>query len=142
LIALAPVLVVRQRAASVTTGRQAVVDLEYRWLASEDDPAALEPILADDFVHVLPSGFVTKAEQLQFMRRHPAASGGEKHFEALRVRVYGTAAIANGIVVATTPDGKAQKTIFTDVFACRQDGWQAVNAQERPLSRDRAARGR
>ena len=118
-----------------TAQQQAVIDLEHRWLASEDDPSALEPILADDFIHVLPSGLVTKAEQLQFMRQHPAPRGGERRFQDLRVRVYGTAAIANGIVTATSADGNVQKTIFTDVFAYRNGIWRAVNAQELPLAR-------
>ena len=69
---------------SVTAQQQAVIDLERRWLASEDDPSALESILADDFIHVLPSGTVTKAEQLQFMRLHPAARSGERRFRELR----------------------------------------------------------
>ena len=118
-----------------TAQQQAVIDLEHRWLASEDDPSALEPILADDFIHVLPSGLVTKAEQLQFMRQHPAPRGGERRFQDLRGRGYGTAAIANGIVTATSADGNVQKTIFTDVFAYRNGIWRAVNAQELPLAR-------
>lgn len=110
--------------------------LERHWLAVEDDPAALEPILADDFVHVLPVGFVSKREQLDFMRARPAPASerpAEKHFEDLRVRVYGTAGIATGTVVATMPDGTVRKTNFTDVFAYRQGKWRAVNAQETPV---------
>lgn len=111
--------------------------LERHWLAVEDDPAALEPILADDFVHVLPMGFISKREQLDFMRAHPVPASErptERHFEDLRVRVYGTAGIATGTVVATMPDGKVRKTNFTDVFAYREGKWRAVNAQETPLS--------
>jgi hypothetical protein len=118
-----------------TAQQRAIIDLEHRWLSSEDDPSALESILADDFVHVLASGPITKAEQLQFMREHPPARGAERHLQDLRVRIYGTAAVANGSVVATTQDGKIQKTIFTDVFAYRNGRWQAVNAQEQPLAR-------
>ena len=118
-----------------TSQQRAIIDLEHRWLSSEDDPSALESILADDFVHVLASGPITKAEQLQFMREHPPARGGERHFQDLRVRIYGTAAVVNGTVVATTQDGKIQKTIFSDVFAYRDGKWQAVNAQELPLAR-------
>jgi hypothetical protein len=110
-----------------------IESLERRWLASEDDPSALETILADDFIHVLPAGFVTKREQLDYMRGHPApAAGGSKRFEDLRVRVYCTAAVATGIVVATAADGHVRKTMFTDVFVYRDGRWQAVNAQELP----------
>ncbi len=109
-----------------------VRQLEQHWLDVENDPSALEPILADDFLHVLPVGMITKDEQLEFMRKHPAPQGGERHFEELRVRVYGTTAIANGVVVESH-DGAVLKTAFTDVFAYRNGRWQAVNAQELPL---------
>ena len=53
------------------------------------------------------------------------------------MRIYGTTAVANGIVAATLPDGRVQKTAFTDVFAFRGDRWQAVSAQELPLAPQR-----
>lgn len=109
-----------------------LLQLEKKWLDAEDDPGILESILADDFIHVLPAGFVTKKEQLEYLRRHPAAQKELKHFEDLRVRIFGTAAVVNGVVVATSADGKTRKTLFTDVFALRSGKWQAVNAQELP----------
>lgn len=113
--------------------QQTLLQLERRWLEKEDDPDALETILADDFVHVLSFGFVTKAEQLGYMRTHAAPERGAKHFEDLRVRIYGSAGVVTGIVVATRPDGRARKTGFTDVFAYRDGTWRAVNAQELPF---------
>jgi ketosteroid isomerase-like protein len=118
---------------SIRADRQrAVLELEQSWLAAENDPAALGSILADDFVHVLPFGFVRKAEQIEFLRSHPGARSERetRRFGDLRVRVYGDTAIANGIVLATGTDGKVRKTIFTDVFVYRRGAWQAVNAQE------------
>jgi hypothetical protein len=138
-IALALVLIAQSssapsRADANLSMRQAVEALERHWLDVENDPVALEEILADDFLHVLPIGVITKREQLDFMRSHPAPkTGGTKRFDDLRVRVFDTAAVATGIVVATTPDGKTQKTVFTDVFAYRNGKWLAVNAQETPL---------
>jgi hypothetical protein len=139
---LLTVLLVTPRAAGQTSTadtrpQQALEALERHWLAVEDDPSALETILADDFIHVLPMGFVTKREQIDFMRSHPAPKDGTaKRFENLRVRVYGTAGIATGAVIATRPDGTTQKTLFTDVFAFRDGRWQAVNAQELPAAGD------
>lgn len=116
--------------------RRALEALEQRWLEAEDDPAALETILADDFIHVLPAGFVTKREQIDFMRAHPAPKDGTtRRFDDLRVRLFGTAGVVTGAVVATRADGTAQKTLFTDVFAYRNGRWQAVNAQELPPGR-------
>ena len=122
--------------ANADAARRAVEALEHRWLASENDPAALDDILAGDFLHVVPQGIITKNEQLAFMRAHPAPNDGStRRFEQLQVRVFETAAIATGIVVATTPDGKTRRTAFTDVFAYRGGRWRAVNAQETPLTR-------
>jgi hypothetical protein len=113
---------------------RALRDLENHWLQVENDPDALESILADDFVHVLPVGFVTKAEQLRFMRQHPPPTVAEsRRFEDLRVRLFGDTGVVHGIVVATAKSGAVRKTIFTDIFAYRNGRWQAVSAQELPL---------
>jgi hypothetical protein len=112
---------------------QAIRDLEQRWLENEDDPNVLATILADDFVHALPIGFIGKQDQLNLLREHPQIFKGTKRFDQLRVRLYGSTAIANGIVVETQ-EGSAspRKTVFTDVFVRRHGTWQAVNAQEAP----------
>jgi len=110
---------------------QALLDLENRWLNSENDPEALEAILAPDFIHALPVGFATKGEHIDYVRhRMNHAPQPPKHFENVRVRVYGTVGIVNGIVVAEKENGTPKKTVFTDVFVLRDGRWQAVNAQE------------
>ena len=97
---------------------------------------ALESILAPDFLHVVPGEIITKEQQLQFLRQHPAGSQHpQKHFEDLHVRVYGEAGIVNGAVIETSEHGK-RKTLFTDVFAQRDGKWQAVSAQELPVTTD------
>jgi hypothetical protein len=120
--------------ASARSAEESVRNLEHQWLQNEGNAAVLDSILADDFIHVLPFGFVTKQEQLEFVRKHPRSGRERRRFEELRVRVYGNTAIANGIVDATEA-GTAQpkRTMFTDVFVLRQGKWQAVNAQELPL---------
>lgn len=116
--------------------KQELLSLENRWLQVEDDPAALEGILASDFLHVVPGAIITKDQHLQFLRKHPAgAQHPEKHFEDLHVRVYGEAGIVNGAVIETTGHDK-RKTLFTDVFAYRDGKWQAVSAQELPVTTD------
>ena len=109
-------------------------DLENRWLQVENDPDALESILAPDFLHVIPVGIITKEEQLAFMRKHPAPrQNAEKHFEDMHIRVYENLGIVNGMVVEAGP-GTNRKTLFTDVFVYRDGKWQAVNAQELPAA--------
>jgi hypothetical protein len=113
---------------------QQLLALENRWLQAEDDPVALEGILAPDFLHVVPGAIITKNQHLQFLREHPAGGRGpEKHFEDLHVRVYGQVGIVNGAVIQTTEHGE-RKTLFTDVFAYRDGKWQAVSAQELPVT--------
>jgi len=123
---------------SAEKAKQELLDLENHWLQVEGDPAALESILAPDFLHVVPAGIITKDEQLSFMRRHPAREQGSKHFENLHVRIYGNVGIVNGAVVALGKEGEksegAHTTLFTDVFAYRDGKWQAVNAQELPVA--------
>lgn len=116
------------------TSKQELLALERHWLQSETDPAALEGILAPDFLHVVSGSIITKDQQLRFLREHPADGRyGDKHFEDLHVRVYGNAGIVNGAVIAKTAHGEL-KTLFTDVFVHRNGKWQAVSAQELPVT--------
>jgi Domain of unknown function (DUF4440) len=112
--------------------RAALVALENEWLANEHNAAALERILASDFVHPLPTGeFITKAQHIAFSSAHPPPANRKQHLDQLRVRVYGDAGIVNGIVVTSDEAGReVDRTIFTDVFVKRDGRWQAVNAQE------------
>ena len=119
---------------SAEKSKQELLALENRWLQLEDDPVALEDILASDFLHVVPGAIITKNQHLQFLREHPA--GGkrpEKRLEDLHVRVYGEAGIVNGAVIETTDHGE-RKTLFTYVFAYRDGKWRAVSAQELPVA--------
>lgn len=108
-----------------------VVSLEHTWLASGDS-ATLERILAPDFLHPVFTGdIIDKAEHIAYVAAHPRPASVRTRFERLDVRLYGTTAIATGIVVATH-DGQAgaRRTVFTDVFVKRSGRWQAVSAQE------------
>jgi len=49
--------------------KQELLALENRWLQVEDDPVALEGILAPDFLHVVPGAIITKDQHLQFLRQ-------------------------------------------------------------------------
>ncbi|HET9784145.1 MAG TPA: nuclear transport factor 2 family protein [Terriglobales bacterium] len=111
----------------------AVMQVEQRWLAHEDDADVVGPILAPDFVHVLAQGMITRAQHLAYLRSHPPHSGARR-FEQLRVRVYGNTAVATGIVLTTLKQGAVRRSLFTDVFVRRQGKWQAVNAQETPAA--------
>lgn len=110
--------------------------VEKEWLAHEHEAAPLERILAPDFVHVLPTGqFITKAEHIGYVTGHPTPAGFAAHFERLEIRLVNGVAIATGIVAArdSTTGPTDRRTVFTDVFACRDARWQAVGAQETPI---------
>jgi hypothetical protein len=112
--------------------RQALIALENEWLSGEHDAAALERILAPDFVHPVVTGdFLTKAQHIYYSTKYGPPANLKNRFENLSVRVYGDVGVVNGIVVTSDEHGQdVDKTIFTDVFAYRDGRWQAVNAQE------------
>jgi hypothetical protein len=127
-----------QEPAATAATQKSVIRLEERWLANENSPTVLDEILADDFVHVLPEGMISKKEHIDFVRAHPFGPFAVHKFERLNVRVYGNVAVATGVVLAIPADkGTPYRTLFTDVFAFRNGGWQAVNAQETPALRQK-----
>lgn len=116
---------------SVGADSDAVVALEHTWLASGDS-ATLERILAPDFLHPVFTGdIIDKSEHIAFVAKHPRPAAVHTRFERLDVRLYGSTAIATGIVDAVQ-DGTAavRRTVFTDVFVKRDGRWRAVSAQE------------
>src|SRR5438552_17706655 len=87
--------------------RAALVALENEWLANEHNAAALERILASDFVHPLPTGdFITKAQHIQFASTHLPPPNRKRRFDQIQVRVYGDVGIADGIVLTTDEQGR------------------------------------
>ncbi len=110
--------------------------LEHEWLAAGDS-AHLEQILAPDFMHPVSTGdIIDKAEHIAFVVAHSSPASVHKRFERLDVRVYGTTAIATGIVDAQQDGAQGvRRTVFTDVFVKRAGRWQAVSAQETEVVR-------
>lgn len=115
----------------LNSSQKAIADVEERWLQHIDDPAVLQSILADDFVHVLPSGLITKQQHIDYVKAHPRSAQETRQFENLTVRVYEDTGIADGIVSVSNATG-THKSVFSDVFVKRNGQWQAVNAQETP----------
>jgi uncharacterized protein DUF4440 len=118
--------------------RQDLIASENTWLKGEHDAAVLDRILAPDFVHPVVTGdFLTKEQHIYYSSGHPPAANLQKHFDNLNVRIYGDVGIVNGIVITSDEHGKdVSRTIFTDVFVCRDGRWQAINAQENRVDSD------
>ena len=111
--------------AAALSARDTLVKLEDEWLHARD-AAALDRVVAADFIHVVPSGdFLTKAQHIAWFQSHPTGGNPKSHLENMNVRLYGGVAIVNGTVAA--PD---HRSVFTDVFVLRDGRWQAVSAQE------------
>ena len=117
--------------------RQALIALENDWLRSEHDTAALDSILASDFIHPVVTGdFLTRAQHIYYSRNHPPPANLKNHFGNLSVRIYDDVGIVNGMVVTTDEHGKdVSRTIFKDVFVYRDGRWQAINAQENKVEK-------
>jgi len=122
------------RAEEPAGAEQQVRAVEERWLSNESRPEVVQSILADDFIHVLPIGFIDKQEHLRYLVQHPQAFPGTRQFEELRIRIYGDTAVATGIVRTDLGSGSPKRTAFTDVFVRRKGKWLAVNAQELALN--------
>jgi ketosteroid isomerase-like protein len=120
--------------------RAAVAHVEEEWLRAlnEADVNAIAEVLADDFIRPAPDSgqFVNKTELLQFYRSHLSRQGpSQRRIEDMTVTVYGATALARGVVTTTDSRGRViRKLLFTDVFVKRAGKWQAVSAQENPVT--------
>ena len=104
---------------------QAVLKLTQEWLAAEErhDRAALEGIIADDFLGTGPGGnTVSKRDVIPL--EGTQAGGLSVTGQDIKVRVFGNAAVVSGRGVAKTQE-KAELR-FTVVFVKREDRWQMV----------------
>jgi hypothetical protein len=112
-----------------------IASIEEHWLHAIEsaDLAALDSILAEDFVRPAPSAgaFITKSELLDYFKSHRTSTPETRHIENLNVTLYGDTAIARGNVVIANPGSHViSRNLFTDVFVLRNGRWQAVSAQE------------
>ena len=96
------------------------------------DTAALEPMLADEFVYRTHFGVeADKASFLESIRSFPIEIISLRG-EELKVNVYGETAVLTGVQVAEArpPEGEAEESAvaFTDVFVRRDGRWLMVLA--------------
>ena len=96
------------------------------------DTAALEPMLADEFVYRTHFGVeADKAAFLESIASFPIEIISLRG-EELKVNVYGETAVLTGVQVAEArpPEGEAEESAvaFTDVFVRREGRWLMVLA--------------
>ena len=114
--------------------------IEEQWLNAINN-AHIDTIagfLADDFVRPAPDSghFINKPALLEYYRSHLAPQGAiKRRIENLTVSLYGSTALARGVLTTKDPAGHAtRRVLFTDVFVQRKGRWQAVSAQENPVT--------
>jgi ketosteroid isomerase-like protein len=112
---------------------QALVQMERDWTAAalNKDAAALDKILADDWVGQNPAGMATKTEALADLK------SGDNKVESetlgdMKVRVFGDTAVVTGSdEEKSSYKGKdtSGHYTWTDVFVRRHGRWQAAASQ-------------
>lgn len=116
--------------------KAAVTRLEQEWVTALNtaDVKTIGEVLADDFVRPAPqaSQFITRAHLLSYYRKHLSSHDpNQRRISDMKVSVYGTTAIARGVVTTTDAQGRTiRQLLFTDVFVKRNGKWKAVSAQE------------
>jgi len=113
-----------------------VLKLTQEWLEAEDrvDRAALNRIIADDFVGTGPKGTtVSKSDVIP--REGPGAHGLAISGQDIKVRVFGDTAIVTGRGVPKVQDHPELR--ITVVFVKRADRWQMVAGHLSPVLQDR-----
>ena len=112
----------------------AALDTAYQAAVERNDAAAMDRILADDFVLVLGSGSVhTKTELLDEARGRSITWEEQREVEgSQKVRVWGdTAVVTAKLRVKGTREGKAfDRTLwFSDTYVRTSSGWRYVFGQ-------------
>jgi ketosteroid isomerase-like protein len=126
-------------AAQTGNSEQTLLQLERDWeqANAKNDVAALERILAPEFVNTGPDGILSTRADI-FARR----KSGQVKFTAFtqddyKVQVIGDTAIVTGRSTSkSTRDGKdtSERDRFTDVFVHRNGRWQAVASHSSHLA--------
>jgi ketosteroid isomerase-like protein len=121
---------------------QQLKKIEQNWADAyvKRDSAVVQRIVADDFAFIGPDGnMVNKAEYVKSI-------SGDTVFtvfklDDLKVRVYGDAAVVNGLATITAKtkgEDESGKYSFTDVFVKQKGEWKAVSGHVTPVAKDEA----
>ena len=110
------------------------VEREWTEVGVTADPAAVERLLADDFVGIGPDGTsYTKQGLVDDLRKDPAPLS-DIDVDDLRVRFYGSVAIVQGRKSYTRKDEGSGRYASTDVLVRGKGGrWKLVSAQDAPI---------
>ena len=111
-----------------------ILALEKQWSVANvhKDVAALERIMADDYIGIEAVGVVqTKAQEIGDIKTGDVVVEAEEPTE-MKVRLYGDVAVVTGhLLVQDVREGKSghHEVVFTDIWVKRDGRWQVVNYQ-------------
>jgi Domain of unknown function (DUF4440) len=114
------------------SGRAYIQQAEYDWAQSlvTNDVGVIERICADDFAGVdIDGSLYSKADSLNGFRTEPSEFVSI-HLNALQIRLYGNAAVAQGNESWEKKDGTPGKFVWTDTWIRRDGRWQIVAAED------------
>lgn len=109
-----------------------ITESERQWAESvaTGDTTTIENILADDFVGVDPKGkLYKKAEMIADTREAPKLFVSN-HLNEVKVRFYGTTAVAQGHESWERRSGERGRFVWTDTWVKRNGKWQIVAAED------------
>jgi ketosteroid isomerase-like protein len=115
-----------------------VIKVLREWLGAlaRNDLAAVERIVADDYVITAAEGVVLNKEQDLAPLRSGTTKFDSASAEDVNVRVFGSTAIVTGIAAfSVRVRGKTLdlRERFTDVYVKRKGRWQPVSSHTTPL---------
>jgi catechol 2,3-dioxygenase-like lactoylglutathione lyase family enzyme/ketosteroid isomerase-like protein len=113
---------------------------EAQWAESvaTGDTAAVERILADDFVGVDPKGGLYDKQQMIANTRNAPKYYASNHLNEVKIRFYGDTAIAHGSESWRLRTGARGRFIWTDTWLRRDGRWQIVAAEDLAVSQPNA----
>jgi len=109
-----------------------ILDSERQWAESvaTDDTSAIERVLADDFVGVDPNGHLyTKRQMIDDTRNAPKYFVSNR-LDDVKVRFYGTTAIAQGSETWEKRSGERGRFVWTDTWLQRDGRWQIIAVED------------
>lgn len=125
-------LVAAPRAVADDAAEVARLDTAYQAAVKANDAAAMDTILADDFVLVTGRGTVsTKRDLLESARKQSSIYEHQEDTEQ-KVRVWGDTAVVTALLwLKGTTDGKPfeRKLWFSDTYVRTPGGWRYVFGQ-------------
>jgi ketosteroid isomerase-like protein len=109
-----------------------ILESERQWAESvaTGDTSAIERILADDFVGVDPKGQLYNKSQMIADTRNAPKTFVSNRLNDVKVRFYGSTAVAQGSETWEKRSGERGRFVWTDTWLQRNGRWQIVAAED------------